>query len=153
VHILWTITYTPAQLPLLAAKLLAELQTASPFCLWLSGPLGAGKTTLTAQLLRQLGLPEDEPVTSPTYTYMNEYEVSSSWYAHLDLYRTRGDVSSEDLGLADARNFRGIFVEWPELSPDDPYLRPTHALDIAFANAGAERTYTLRVPKAKVPRL
>jgi tRNA A37 threonylcarbamoyladenosine biosynthesis protein TsaE len=87
-------------------------------------------------------------VTSPTYTYLNEYQISGSWYAHLDLYRGDKAPSAEELGLADARLFRGVFVEWPPVdaagAAADPYLAPTHVLEIAFARGGAARTYRLK---------
>jgi len=133
----------PDELELVAGKVADAIRPVRPFCLWLKGPLGAGKTTLTGQLLRHLGLPKTVPVTSPTYTYMNDYQIGDEWYAHLDLYRSRGALSSEDLGLADARPFNGIFVEWPEESPNDPYLQPTHVLEIAFVQGGAAREYRL----------
>ncbi len=117
-------------LPEVAAKIAASLMGQAPFCLWLQGPLGAGKTTVTGHVLRHLGLSAKTPVTSPTYTYMNEYPVNKSWYAHLDLYRANASLSSEDLGLVDARRFRGLFIEWPEKVQGDPNLRPTHVLEI-----------------------
>lgn len=139
-----------ADLPKIAATIGGHLATEPVFCLWLRGPLGAGKTTLTGHILRRLGIPPEMPVTSPTFTYMNEYRVVSAsgtiWYAHLDLYRGTGGLSTEDLGLLDARPFRGIFVEWPERLPDDPALRPTHVLDISFIDDGQRRSYVLAKP-------
>lgn len=134
-------------LPEVAARIAESLLTQDPFCLWLKGPLGAGKTTVTGHVLRRLGLSDRTPVTSPTYTYMNEYPVHKSWYAHLDLYRANASLSSEDLGLVDARRFRGLFVEWPEKVAGDPNLRPTHVLEIA-TKAGAApdfRIYSLDI--------
>ncbi len=123
-------------LPEIARQIAESLLRQDPFCLWLKGPLGAGKTTITGHILRCLGLGAKTPVTSPTYTYMNEYPVDKSWYAHLDLYRATASLSSEDLGLVDARKFRGLFIEWPEKVAGDPNLRPTHVLEIS-TKAGA----------------
>ncbi|MEN9834559.1 MAG: hypothetical protein RL011_752 [Pseudomonadota bacterium] len=142
---LWTKLISSSDLEDLGINLATELKAWSEdhaFCLWLTGPLGAGKTTITGVVLRQLGLPPEVPVTSPTYTYMNEYEVGGHWYAHLDLYRSNAGLSSEDLGLADARPYRGIFVEWPELKADDPYLKATHTLAITFGPNTDEREVT-----------
>lgn len=143
--LLWTGTYGEQKLELVAAEIATRLvKENSEFCLWLRGPLGAGKTTLTGYILRAFGLNPSTKVTSPTYTYMNDYRAAGAWYAHLDLYRSSGDLSPEEIGLADARAFRGIFVEWPEKGPlDNPYLKPTHTLDIAMAKDGCERTYSL----------
>jgi tRNA threonylcarbamoyladenosine biosynthesis protein TsaE len=149
--ILWKATLGPNELDSAAAAVFGHLAgTKERFCLWLQGPLGAGKTTLTGRILRRLGLPEIVPVTSPTYTYLNDYQIGGRWYAHLDLYRGDKAPSAEELGLADAREFQGVFVEWPPQKAgggtDDPYLAPTHVLEIAFADAGAARSYTLRSP-------
>jgi tRNA threonylcarbamoyl adenosine modification protein YjeE len=141
-----------AALPEVARQIAESLLRDDPFCLWLQGPLGAGKTTVTGEILRHLGLAERTPVTSPTYTYMNEYPVNKSWYAHLDLYRATASLSSEDLGLVDARRFRGLFIEWPEKVAGDPNLRPTHVLEIATlpGSPADVRVYTLS--KTRNPR-
>ena len=141
---LWTQVCSFHDLDNLTSKVVAELSspdTPKPFCLWLSGPLGAGKTTIVGQLLRKLGLPELMPVTSPTYTYMNEYQIGTRWFAHLDLYRTKESLYSEDLGLADARSYDGFFVEWPEKKINDPFLQPTHTLTIEFGTKLDERVF------------
>ncbi len=145
----WEGVYGEDDLALVAGTVLAELkawqgrQPDGPFCLWLRGGLGAGKTTLTGVLLRQLGLSDRVPVTSPTYTYMNDYQIGGEWYAHLDLYRSKGAARAEELGLADARQFRGLFVEWPEQGGGDPYLTATHVLTIEPVEQGAKRRYRL----------
>lgn len=143
----WTIEKDQAALPEVAAKIAETLRGVDPFCLWLKGPLGAGKTTVTGHVLRHLGLKPTLPVTSPTYTYMNEYPIGPLWYAHLDLYRANGQLSSEDLGLVDARKFRGLFVEWPERAAGDPNFRPTHVLEIAtIAGKSADfRSYSIKI--------
>ena len=139
---LWRGEASEGDLARVAAEVTARL--GEDFRLWLVGDLGAGKTTLTGYLLRHLGLDERIPVTSPTYTYMNEYRIGGEWYAHLDLYRARGAVHPEEMGLADARRFRGVFVEWPDrATPDDPYLSPTHVLAIDLLDGGARRAYRL----------
>lgn len=147
-QVIWESQGVEADLPQIAAQVGAHLTPEPIFCLWLRGPLGAGKTTLTGHILRSFGLPKEMPVTSPTFTYMNEYRViagaETTWYAHLDLYRGTKGLSAEDLGLLDSRPFRGIFVEWPERLPDDPALRPTHVLDIAFTDGGTKRSYVLK---------
>ena len=51
------------------------------------GELGAGKTAFTRGLARGLGY--REPVTSPTYTIVNEYLGGRLPLFHFDMYRLR----------------------------------------------------------------
>jgi tRNA threonylcarbamoyl adenosine modification protein YjeE len=125
-----------------ANDIVAQLNAAAPYIVWLDGPMGAGKTTLTRALLRALGLPEAEPVTSPTYTLMNEYRIGGQWYAHLDLYRAGPSFSLMELGVLDARPFRGIFVEWAQAPHADEQLECTHRLSIEVTSP-TTRTFRL----------
>jgi tRNA threonylcarbamoyladenosine biosynthesis protein TsaE len=81
----------------------------------LSGELGAGKTFLVRALLRALGLPERERVTSPTFALVNDYDVGGRRVAHADLYRLADASELPHLGLRDRRAHGAILlVEWGE---------------------------------------
>jgi len=116
------------QLPAVGSRIATLLP--ENFVLWLDGPMGAGKTTITAHVLRGLGLSENVPVLSPTYTYMNEYQIGDRWYAHMDLYRLTKAHNLDQIISLDARNYRGIFVEWPSMLRSPRDLPSSHVLEL-----------------------
>lgn len=80
-----------------------------------TGPLGAGKTTLIKELMRQLGVEED--VTSPTFTYMNQYNSRLGKIYHFDLYRIKNMQDFIDAGFTEYLDEPGALtvIEWPEV--------------------------------------
>jgi len=82
-------------------------------CVFLSGELGAGKTTLISALLTACGV--REPVRSPTYSLIEVYAFDACVGVHLDLYRLHDAGELEQLGLRDYLHERALLlVEWPE---------------------------------------
>jgi tRNA threonylcarbamoyl adenosine modification protein YjeE len=126
-----------------------ELASYPYFVLWLQGEMGAGKTSFVRAYLYEQGLSAETPVVSPTYTIMNEYQIGKDWYAHLDLYRADENFSLQELGVHDARPYRGLFVEWPEQGGPGETLPATHILKIE-ADGWDRRIYTLlRIQSSK----
>ena len=77
------------------------------------GDLGAGKTAFTRGLARGLGY--REPVTSPTYTIVNEYLGGRLPLFHFDMYRLASSDDLWDIGWEDYLERGGICaVEWSE---------------------------------------
>ena len=77
------------------------------------GDLGAGKTAFTRGLARGLGY--NEPVTSPTYTIVNEYLGGRLPLFHFDMYRLGSSDDLWDIGWEDYLERGGICaVEWSE---------------------------------------
>ena len=77
------------------------------------GDLGAGKTAFTRGLARGLGYAE--PVTSPTYTIVNEYLGGRLPLFHFDMYRLKTSDDLWDIGWEDYLERGGVCaVEWSE---------------------------------------
>jgi tRNA threonylcarbamoyladenosine biosynthesis protein TsaE len=88
----------------------------------LVGELGAGKTVFAQGFARGLGVPEDVPITSPTFTLINVYEHGRLTLHHVDLYRLEKVAELEHVGLWDLYRGDGVVVvEWfdrfPEIAP------------------------------------
>ncbi len=96
---------------------------------YLTGELGAGKTTLTRGFLRALGV--KGAVRSPTYTLVEVYETAGLTAVHLDLYRLSDPAELDNLGLREWAGAGHLWlVEWPDrgaerLPPADLVLRLT----------------------------
>lgn len=95
----------------LGARIAGALGT-PPLVIFLSGELGAGKTTLARGILR--GLDYAGKVVSPTYTLLEPYEISGRTILHIDLYRIADPGELEYLGLDDHLANSVLLVEWPE---------------------------------------
>lgn len=89
----------------------ARLQAGEAVCL--SGPLGAGKSTLARALVRALTTP-DEEVPSPTFTLVQFYEGPRLSIAHFDLYRLSDPDEAYEIGLDEALVEGAAVIEWPQ---------------------------------------
>ena len=77
------------------------------------GDLGAGKTACTRGLAQGLG--NTDPVTSPTYTIVNEYLSGRIPLFHFDMYRLSSSDELFDIGWEDYLSRGGVCaVEWSE---------------------------------------
>ncbi len=112
----------------------------------LSGPLGAGKTSVARGLLAALGLEEEAP--SPSFAIVQPYDPPEVRFPvlHVDLYRIENPDEAEELGLDEARADALLLVEWPERLGDDYW---TDALWLTLdVTADGARALTAKVPAA-----
>jgi len=111
---------------------LAKLMGAG-MTLYLSGELGAGKTTLARGLINGLGY--QGRVKSPTYSLVELYVVSGLNLYHFDLYRFTEAEELRDAGLGEYFNDASLcIVEWPERAREllpEPDLAITLEIDDA----------------------
>lgn len=111
----------------------------------LSGPLGAGKTSIARGLLAELGLAAEAP--SPSYAIVQPYDPPEVRFpvVHADLYRIEHETELAELGLDDARSDALLIVEWPERAGRAAW---GDALWLTLTMDGTGRALTAEVPAA-----
>ena len=103
--------------------------------LYLTGDLGAGKTTLVRGLLRAVGV--TGPVKSPTYTWVEPYTTSRLDLYHFDFYRVTDRTEWLSSGLREYfRPDAFCIVEWPEKVGS---LLPSPDVTVALSYDGEAR--------------
>lgn len=96
----------------LGYQLGVKAQPGDIFCL--DGDLGTGKTVFTKGFAK--GLEIKEPVSSPTFTIVQEYHEGRLPFYHFDVYRISDISEMDEIGYEDYFYGEGVcFVEWAEL--------------------------------------
>jgi tRNA threonylcarbamoyladenosine biosynthesis protein TsaE len=109
----------------IAADFAKTLKAGDVICMY--GDLGAGKTAFVQGLAR--GLDIEEPITSPTFTIVNEYSGRLPLY-HFDVYRIADSDEMYEIGYEEYVYGDGVSViEWPQLIDD---ILPEKRYDITI---------------------
>ncbi len=117
-------TFTLKEIKIIAENILKKvsknnLKTAS--MITLSGSLGVGKTTITQEIGKLLGV--KEKITSPTFVIMKKYNIKNKTFKyliHIDAYRLKNSQELFNIGwnelFFEKENL--IIIEWPENVPE-----------------------------------
>ena len=85
------------------------------FCMY--GDLGTGKTVFSQGFGAGLGI--EEPICSPTFTILKEYDDGRIPFYHFDVYRIGSDDEMDEIGYYDKIDGDGVcLIEWAELIKD-----------------------------------
>jgi tRNA threonylcarbamoyladenosine biosynthesis protein TsaE len=118
------ITSSPEQTWRIGELLGSRLNIGDTLCLY--GDLGSGKTNFAYGIARGLKV-QDQYITSPTFTFVNEYQGRVPFY-HIDLYRLENPGELENIGFEEYVESDGVTViEWAEKAEDD---LPTERMSI-----------------------
>ena len=110
----------------IAADFAKTLKEGDVLCMY--GDLGVGKTAFVQGLAK--GLEINEPITSPTFTIVNEYSGTLPLY-HFDVYRIADSDEMYEIGYEEYVYGDGVSViEWPQLIDD---ILPEKRYDIEIA--------------------
>lgn len=105
-------TLSEEQTRLLGEQLAAKAKPGSIYTL--TGDLGVGKTVFTQGFAKGLGI--EEPVNSPTFTIIQEYEAGRLPFYHFDVYRIGNIDEMEEIGYEDYFYGEGVcLIEWANL--------------------------------------
>jgi tRNA threonylcarbamoyladenosine biosynthesis protein TsaE len=108
-----------------------------------AGDLGAGKTTIIREILKQLGV--DDFSGSPTFSLVNEYfTLNNQAIYHFDFYRIKDQHEAMDIGWDEYLENENawIFIEWPERIED---LLPEHFLLVKIKHSEKGREYNSKM--------
>ena len=108
----------------------------------LHGDLGAGKTCFVQGMSRALGI--GIPISSPTYTLIDEYEGENPLY-HIDLYRLSNSIEVLGIGLEEYFEKDGLIaIEWAERGED---LLPEDSIHVHISKNDEFKRRTIEVYK------
>ena len=138
------ICYQESETAAVAQSLLSHIapSTEQATIVALGGDLGAGKTTLTKEIARILGVSVE--VTSPTFVLARWYDTTDDRWVrlvHIDAYRIESLVELEQMkwDMVCAQPQTLVIVEWPERIHD---ALPASTVSFHIEHHGDERRIT-----------
>jgi tRNA threonylcarbamoyladenosine biosynthesis protein TsaE len=102
--------YSITELPIIAKKIIESVTTK---IVLFNGEMGAGKTTLIKEVVKQLGV--TDVANSPTFSLVNEYVTDdNTTIYHFDFYRIEDEVEAYDIGIEEYfyNEDAWCFIEW-----------------------------------------
>ncbi len=135
-------THSAAETRSLAAKIASETPNGTVFAL--DGNLGAGKTVFASGFAAGLGI--TEPVSSPTFTIVQEYPYAGGMFFHLDLYRIDNPEAALAFGIDEFLYAPDAIslVEWPERIDG---LFPPGTIRVTIERTDQEETRKITIEK------
>lgn len=125
----------------IGAKFAGQAQAGNIFAL--AGTLGTGKTHWTKGFLNHLQ--PDTPVTSPTFSLVNEYRDAETPVYHFDFYRLKSEDELFALGWDEYIEESAIVIcEWADLFPA---IFPEHTQWLGFSHADDASRIVKRISK------
>jgi len=126
------------------SEFLTSLLIPNTFLL-LQGELGAGKTTLTQLIAKNLGI--KEKINSPTFNILQRYQIKDNYYLnHFDFFRL--SISDKLDFFQELTTGNLNIIEWPEKNPQFWQKKQNIYLKIVKQNSGT-RTIILKIPFSK----
>ena len=107
---------------------------------YLSGQIGAGKTSLIRSILYKMNYTGH--VTSPSFNLINIYDLKTP-FIHCDLYRFKNFNAPEMLMTDEYYNIANYLIEWPENAAPKAIPSADITVDIKPANNYNSRLYTI----------
>ncbi|MBC3539903.1 tRNA (adenosine(37)-N6)-threonylcarbamoyltransferase complex ATPase subunit type 1 TsaE [Rufibacter sediminis] len=125
--------FTKADLPRAAVELLSFIKQKK--IILFEGEMAAGKTTFIKAICAQLGV--QEPVSSPTFSLVNEYETDGGELIyHFDFYRVENQAEALDMGVLEYFSSGHLcLIEWPSKVAD---LLPEEGVEVSIETGEAE---------------
>lgn len=142
---------SPDETQLLAEDLAAACRNALPqqVVVYLSGDLGAGKTTFSRYFIQAMG--HKGSVKSPTYTLVEPYSLGEVDIYHFDLYRLSDPEELEFMGIRDYFRENSIsLIEWAENGAE---CLATADLVISIEINGEGRQFTISASTSQGAKL
>lgn len=96
----------------IASKISEDIKNGKITTLALIGDLGTGKTHLTKIICKNLGIKGN--IKSPTFNYVNTYEIDDMVLSHFDVYRIVDESEIYDIGYEDYLDGRILIIEWAD---------------------------------------
>ena len=107
-------------------ELAAQAKPGEVYCLY--GDLGCGKTVFSQGFGAGLGV--KEPISSPTFTILKEYDEGRMPFYHFDVYRIGSDDEMDEIGYEDCFYGEGVcLIEWAELIEE---ILPEHVIAVTI---------------------
>lgn len=135
-----------ASMAALGARIAAQLRPGDVVAL--SGPVGAGKTTLARAIIAAAGYRGEVP--SPTFTIIETYPGCTPALVHADFYRLDDPQEAAELGLDEYRENAALIAEWPERAGG--FAAEAGCLSVALEPVGTGRRAIVEPGKAWLGR-